>query len=92
MASFQDRVVGAMRLQPATFEEIEHDAAAVSQAAMVVLGAAISSVLGTLRWGFLGGASIATIVFSFIGWAVGAAVVWLVGTRLMPGRNTEADF
>ena len=92
MASFQDRVMGAMRLEAATFEEIEHDRTAVSQAALVVLGAAISGVIGTIRYGFFGGAIVATIVFAFIGWGVGAAVVWLVGTRLMPGRNTEADF
>ncbi len=38
------------------------------------------------------GVAVASIVFGFIGWGVGAAVVWLVGTRLMPGKNTEADF
>jgi hypothetical protein len=92
MASFQERVMGAMRLQAATFEEIERDPAAVSQSALVVLGAALSGLIGTLLYGFFGSAVVATVVFAFIGWVIGAAVVWLVGTRLLPGRNTEADF
>ena len=92
MASFQDRVVGAMRLQAATFEDVEHDPTAISQAAIVVLAAAVAGVIGSTAWGFIPGVAIASIIFSLIGWGVGAAVVWLVGTRLMPGKNTEADF
>lgn len=92
MASFQDRVVGAMRLQPATFEEIEHDPTAVSQSAIVVLAVALAGVIGSLRYGFFAGTATAMIVFALIGWAVSSAVVWLIGTRLMPGKNTEADF
>lgn len=92
MASFQDRVVGAIRLQAATFEEIEHDPTAVSQAALVVLGAAVAGTIGSLRSGFFFGATVAAIIFSLIGWAVGGAVIWLVGTRLLPGKNTQADY
>jgi hypothetical protein len=92
MASFQDRVVGVMRLQAATFEDVEHDPTAISQSALVVLAVALAGLIGSIRWGFYPGAAVATILFSFIGWAVSSAVVWLIGTRLMPGKNTEADY
>ena len=46
MASFQDRVIGALKLQPNTFEEVENDATATGQAATVVVAAAISRRLG----------------------------------------------
>jgi hypothetical protein len=92
MASFQDRVVGAMRLQAATFEDIEHDPSAVSQSVMVVLAVAIAGVIGASGFGLYPGAAVASIVFALIGWAISSAVVWLIGTRLMPGKNTEADF
>jgi hypothetical protein len=93
MASFQDRVIGALRLQASTFEDVEHDATATSQAAMVVLAAAVSGAIGGMRGGYFGiVAVVMSIIFSLIGWAVGAAVVWLVGTRLFPGKNTEADY
>ena len=92
MASFQDRVIGAMRLQAATFEDVEHDPTAVSQSAILVLAVAVAGVIGASAWGFYPGAAVASIVFALIGWAVSSAVVWLIGTRLMPGKNTEADF
>jgi hypothetical protein len=90
VASFQDRVIGVMRLQAAAFEEVEHDTTATSQAAMVVVAATIARGLVVLDLGaslFLG-----TVVAGLIGWVVGAFVVWLIGTRLLPGRNTEGDF
>ena len=87
MASFQDRVVGAMRLNVATFEEVEHDASATVQAAIVVGAAALSSGLAS----GLGPAVFGTIV-GLIGWAIGAFVLLMVGTKLLPGRNTQADY
>jgi hypothetical protein len=92
MASFQDRVVGAMRLQAATFEDVEHDPTAISQSAMLVLAVGIAGVISSIGWGFYPGTAVATILFGFIGWAVSSAVVWVIGTRLMPGKNTEADY
>jgi len=87
MASFPNRVVGALRLQPATFEEIEHDPRATIQAVIVVAAVAIARGIGARSvTGFA-----YLLLFGFVGWAVGSAVIWIVGTRLLRGRNTEAD-
>jgi hypothetical protein len=88
MASIQDRVIGAMKLNVATFEEVERDQTATGQAAMVVLAGAISGGLGTGR---LSGIVLGAIL-GVAGWAVAAYVLMFVGTRLLPGKNTEADF
>jgi hypothetical protein len=90
MASFQDRVMGAMRLRAATFEEVEHDTTATSQAAMVVAAVAVAGALVSIRWLGVTGL-IAMVVFQLIGWVVGSFVVLIVGTKLFPGKNTEAD-
>lgn len=90
MASFQDRVMGAMRLQPSTFEEVEHDAAATSQAAMVVAAVAVAGVIASIRH-ITVTAALMTVIIQLIGWVVGSFVVLLVGTKLFPGKNTEAD-
>jgi len=88
MASIQDRVIGAMRLDVNTFEEVERDQTATGQAALVVLAGSISGGLGTGRLtGILLGA-----ILGLAAWALAAWVVMFVGTRLLPGRNTEADF
>ena len=91
MASLQNRVIGALRLQAATFEEVEHDATATSQAATVVALAALSGALATLVWGLSIATFIAQIILAMIGWVIGAAVIYFVGTRLLPGKNTQAD-
>ena len=90
MASLQDRIVGALQLKPATFEEVENDAAATSQAAMVVVAAAISRGLATVSYA---GATwfVAAIILSLVGWVVGSWLVLIIGTKVMPGKNTQAD-
>jgi hypothetical protein len=88
MASFPDRVLGALQLKAATFEEVEHDTAATGQAAAVVAAGAVSAGLVHLHLtGMLFG-----VFIQLLGWAIGALVLYLVGTKLLPGKNTEADY
>lgn len=91
MASFGERVVGAMSLKASTFQEVEHDTTAMGQAVGVIVLAAVSSGIG---WVFSGGLSgiVSGVVTSLIAYAVWALVVWLVGTRVMPDPATKADF
>jgi len=91
MASFGERVVGAMSLKASTFQEIEHDPTAMGQAVGVIVLAAVSSGLGNVFWGGFTGI-ITGVVSSLIGFAVWAGVVWLVGTKVMPDPATKADF
>ena len=90
MASFGARMVGAAKLDAATYEEVEHDAGATGQAAAVVI---LSSVAGGIAvWDELGFAGlIAGTVGSLVGWFVWAFVTYIVGTRILPGPDTEAD-
>lgn len=90
MASFQGRVIGAMTLNVATYEEVEADQSALGQAAAVVVLAAVSSGIGWIWYNGLTGLLTGTIT-SLIAWAIGATVVWAIGTKLMPGPNTKAD-
>jgi len=90
MASFGQRVVGAMKLQAATFEEVEHDATATGQAAIVVLLASLATAIG---WSAPGGqmAIARSIVGALVGWGLSATLIWFIGTKMLPQRNTEAD-
>jgi hypothetical protein len=90
MASFQARVIGAMKLQVSTFEDVEHDATATAQAATLVLAVGVASGLGSIAWMGVTGL-LTSAVLGLLGWVIGAAVLWAVGTKLLPGRNTEAD-
>src|SRR4051794_38068315 len=91
MASFGERVVGAMRLDANTFEEIERDPTAMGQAAGVIALAAVSTAIGWIWYNGLSGI-VTEVLISLIAYAVWAALVWLIGTKLMPDPQTKADF
>jgi len=90
MASFSQRVVGALKLQAVTFEEVEHDTTATGQAAVVVLLASLSSGIAFIRYGGLTGV-FSNAVWALVSWVFFAGLVWLIGTKIVPGRNTQAD-
>lgn len=91
MASFQQRLIGAVRLDAATYEDVEHDSGATLQAGLVV---ALASLTSSVSWYFsvlevewvLRGA-----LHALVAWFIGALALWLIGTRVLPGKNTEAD-
>lgn len=91
MATLIERAIGAAKLQAAAYEEVEHDAGATGQAATVVLAAAVAAGIGSIGKLGLSGLFVMTAA-SLVGWAIWAGVTYLVGTRLLPGPKTEADF
>jgi hypothetical protein len=84
MASFQDRVIGALKLQPNTFEKSRTTRPRRDKRRSVI-AAAISGggrfdLVGTLRFGSaITGSSSASC--SLVGWGVGSWVLLMVGTR-----------
>lgn len=89
-SSFVNRVIGAIRLDPATYEAVEHDTDATWQAALVVVVAAIFSGVGSTggRTRDLLGGVVASLVF----WALFALFAYLVGAYLLRGPQTSATF
>jgi hypothetical protein len=89
-SSFVDRVIGGIRLDPATYEAVEHDTDATWQAALVVVVAAIFSGVGSTggRTRDLLGGVVASLVF----WALFALFAYLVGAYLLRGPQTSATF
>jgi hypothetical protein len=90
MATLPERMIGAMKADVKTFEEIEADPNALGQAVMVIVIVAIASLIGNLFRG-VGGAFIG-LIGALIGYAVWTAIVVVVGTKLMPEPATKADF
>ena len=89
--TFGQRVVGALKLDAATFEEIEHDPGALGQAVGVIALAALAGSLGYI-WRLGIGSMLMAVIASLLGYLIWTVVVWLVGTKLMPDPGTKADF
>jgi hypothetical protein len=89
LATFQERIIGALSLDARTFEEVEADRNATGQAVGVVLLAAASEAIGIagLRPSLL----IPALIGAIVGWLAWALVTFLVGTKILPERQTRAD-
>lgn len=87
------RMLGALRLDHATYEAIEADRTATGEAAFVVVASSFVAAAGhALAGGGSVDAGIAAGVGALIGWAFSAWVVLFVGTRILPGKATKADW
>jgi hypothetical protein len=83
-------MLGAAKLDAATYEEVEADTTATPQAMLVVVLASVAAGFGVLRGVGIGGLLMAALA-SLIGWYVWAFITYFVGTRFLPGPKTEAD-
>ena len=85
------RMIGALRLDPSVYEEIEADKTATGEAAFIVV--ATSLVSGAANGVITGVSSAFAGVFaSFFGWVVYAGVAYVLGTKLLAGKETQADW
>jgi hypothetical protein len=90
MASLTERMLGAAKLDAATYEEVEADSTATGQALLVVVLANLAAGVAALRDVGVGGLVLITVV-SLAGWYAWAFVIYFVGTRFLPGPRTQAD-
>lgn len=91
MASFAERMTGAMKADVKTFEEIEADQTALPQAVAAIVIAGLASLIGNIfRVGIIGGFMF--LIVTLCSYALWALIVVLIGTKVMPEPTTKADF
>ncbi len=90
--SIVSRMIRAARLDSAVYEEVEHDRDATRQAALVVVGTSIAMGIGL---GISAGdvvTLLSVLIFGVISWAAYAWITYFIGTRLLAGPETQADW
>jgi hypothetical protein len=90
MAGFVGRMIGAARLDAATYEEVESDPEATGQAALVVVLASAAGGIAALDESGMRGLVLGTLV-NLVGWVAWAGITYLVGTKILPGPRTQSD-
>lgn len=88
--SLSDRIMGALKLDEATYEEVEHDSGATTQALLIVALAAIAGAIGGAAEGVEG--LIGGVLAALLGWAVFSGLVYFVGTRFLGTATTSATW
>ncbi len=85
-----ERFLGAMRLDPHTFEDVEADSSATMQAVLVVIIVAVAAGIGGLSGGISG--LIIGIVSAVVQWVLWAFVTLILGTTIFNTPETHADW
>ncbi len=90
MNQFVDRMIRASKLEAKLYEEVEADKGAMGQAMAVVVLSSLAAGIAAISVQGLGGLVIGTIV-ALVGWYVWAFLTYLIGTKLLPEPQTQAD-
>jgi hypothetical protein len=90
--SFAQRLIGALALDSAIYEEVEADRTATGQALGVVLLSSLAAGIGSRG---IGGTTIPAMLFisatALVAWAAWALVVFQIGGRWLPEPQTRVD-
>lgn len=90
-SSFADRIVGAATFNDRVYEEVEADRSATMQAVLVVVLGAIAAGIGaTVRAGFIG--LIVVVLVALASWTFYAWLTYWLGTGILKGEHTQADW
>jgi hypothetical protein len=90
MLDFTQRMIGALKLQTAVYEEVEGDPRATPQALAVVVISSVATGLGVSRTSSPA-SLIAGALAALFGWFIWAGLTYLIGTKILPEPQTKAD-
>ena len=89
MASIQDRMLRAAKLDVDLYEEVEADRDATGQAIAVVALSAVAAGLGSLGSGSVSSIVTGTVI-NLVAWLIWLFLIYLIGTRLLPEPQTSS--
>ncbi len=91
MSTFAERMIGAATLDVHTYEEVEADATATTQAMAVVVLSSLAQGIAGLTQGGGGFGFVAGAMGALIGWFIWAFLVYLIGTKVLPEPQTRSN-
>ena len=89
-SSFVSRMVRASRLDSELYEEVEADKGSLGQATAVVVLSSLAAGIGNIQSGGMA-MLLASTGGALAGWYIWAFITYLIGTRLLPEPQTQAD-
>ena len=87
--NFINRIFRAIKIDVELYEEVERDKSATIQAGLVVVLSSMAAGVGALQ---LGASNfLLSPIFSLISWYVWAYIIYFVGVKLFPEKNTKSN-
>ena len=87
--NFINRIFRAIKIDVELYEEVERDKSATIQAGLVVVLSSMAAGVGALQ---LGASNfLLAPIFSLISWYVWAYIIYFVGVKLFPEKNTKSN-
>ncbi len=91
MGQLTDRMLRAAKLDPHLYEEVEADATAMPQAMLVVVLSSAAAGIGSMGMVEHPNLILSTLG-ALIGWYIWAFMTYWIGTKLLPEKDTKADY
>ena len=91
MSNLIERAIRAAKLDASLYEEVEADKTALGQATLVVVASSVAAGIGSIAHGGVAGLFVGAFA-ALIGWYGWAYLTYLIGTKILPEAQTEADF
>ena len=89
MGNFFNRIFRAIKIDIDLYEEVEKDKKATLQAAAVVVLASLAAGVGSIH---LGASNfLLAPLLSLLSWYVWAYIIYFIGVKLFPEKNTVSD-
>ena len=90
MSTLASRLLGSAQLHASSYEEVEIDKQANLQAVAIVLLSAFAAAVGTgIRDA---GSTLALVGVALLSWIIWVLLTLVIGTQLLPEKETRADF
>ncbi len=90
MNTFVERMIRAAKLDVSLYEEVEADKTATLQSMMVIILSSAATGIGAARAG--GIALLSGTLAGLIGWLIWSYLIFIIGTKILPTRDTYADY
>jgi hypothetical protein len=90
MSNLIERAMRAAKLDVSLYEEVEADKTALGQAMGVVVLSSLAAGIGSAFHGGVLGLLLGTFA-ALVGWYIWAYLTFLIGTKMLPESQTEAD-
>jgi hypothetical protein len=89
MKTLFNRMIGASRLDPATYEDVEADRSSTAGAILVVIISSLAAAIGSGSRDLT--SAISAVILLLGAWMVWVGLTYFIGARLLPGPETQSN-